>query len=258
MVEHRILTTENVPFTYQVAGIGTRLLAWLLDQLVLLTLAVAGAMLALAVWAITRRYGIAAAVFFTWLLVHRPLYCILLEWLWFGQTLGKRAIGIRVIHMQGTALTLWGSTVRNLLRFGDMLPGIIVGFPSYGLGAGIALGNPLNRRLGDLAAGTLVVRDARQQLSFHLVQAARMGTARAEVSLVPERLKVLTKEQKQTLIDLCLRRDQLRLLDRTRIFATAAAYLRERLQVTAGEQESDERLVLSVAAALTQQTRAVA
>jgi uncharacterized RDD family membrane protein YckC len=82
----------------------------------------------------------------------------LLEWLypvafevWSGATPGKRAMGLAVVHDDGTPIGLPASLVRNLLRTVDFLPVF------YGVGLIASLADPDFRRLGDLAAGTLVI-----------------------------------------------------------------------------------------------------
>lgn len=78
-------------------------------------------------------------------------YMVLFEVLNQGRTPGKQIMGLRVIHDDGTPIGWTTSLIRNLLRFVDMLPF------GYGLGAISCLQHPQFKRLGDLAAGTLVV-----------------------------------------------------------------------------------------------------
>ena len=66
-----------------------------------------------------------------------------------------------------------------------------------------------------------------------------------------QRLETLQRSQKQAILDLCLRRDQLRLRERARLFRTVAQHCRERLGLTPQEYESDEKFILQVAAVLT-------
>lgn len=75
------------------------------------------------------------------------------EWLWEGQTPGKRMLGLRVVTSEGAPPGLWASLVRNLIRIVDLLPG------AYGIGAITMLLGREGKRLGDLAAGTVVVRE---------------------------------------------------------------------------------------------------
>ena len=78
-------------------------------------------------------------------------YTVLFEVLNQGRTPGKQIMGLRVIHDDGTPIGWTASLIRNLLRFVDMMPF------GYSLGAISCLQHPQFKRLGDLAAGTLVV-----------------------------------------------------------------------------------------------------
>jgi hypothetical protein len=78
-------------------------------------------------------------------------YFILFEWLWNGQTPGKRLLHIRVIKRGGYALRFFDTLLRNLLRVVDFLPFF------YGVGLASLLFTRDSQRLGDLVAGTLVV-----------------------------------------------------------------------------------------------------
>ena len=80
-------------------------------------------------------------------------YPTLFELAWDGQTPGKRALALRVVRQDGGAVGLPASVVRNMLRVADLLPGF------GGLGILVAFLDPQGRRIGDLAAGTLVVHD---------------------------------------------------------------------------------------------------
>jgi uncharacterized RDD family membrane protein YckC len=78
------------------------------------------------------------------------LYYIVCEALT-GMTIGKRIVGIRVVAEDGEHVSLGAAVVRNLLRPVD-------GLFFYLVGAIFALTSPHRQRLGDRAAGTLVVR----------------------------------------------------------------------------------------------------
>ena len=149
-----IETPEHVVLDLEIAGIGSRALAAVLDTLVLI-----GASLALAiVLAILAGYGItlgrtgnvlvALASFLAW-----NGYFILFEGLRRGQTPGKRMTGIRVVMDTGHAVTFGAAAARNLLRIADFLP------PPYLIGLLLVAFHPRAKRLGDLVAGTVVVRD---------------------------------------------------------------------------------------------------
>jgi uncharacterized RDD family membrane protein YckC len=157
-----IPTPENVAFGYDIAGIGSRFLAAVVDTLIILALQVVVNLTLLVLvrslyrnqlnfdspvagWLIAA-FGLIAFAFFWG-------YYIFFEMLWNGQSPGKRWVGLRVIRTDGTPITLTESIVRNLVRLVDFLPAY------YGVGVVTMFVNGQSRRLGDLAAGTLVVRD---------------------------------------------------------------------------------------------------
>lgn len=85
-------------------------------------------------------------------------YFIFFEWLWNGQTPGKRLMKLRVIREDGRPITLWESIARNLLRIFDALPGGFI--PIYSIGLITIFFNSRDQRIGDLFAGTVVVRES--------------------------------------------------------------------------------------------------
>jgi uncharacterized RDD family membrane protein YckC len=99
-------------------------------------------------------------------------YFIAFEAFWNGQTPGKKLLGIRVVRDGGYPLDLAGSFVRNLIRIGEL------GLGFYAVSAVVTLLSPENKRLGDLAAGTIVVRDARAQSLAAIRQNAAEDTLR--------------------------------------------------------------------------------
>ena len=162
-------TPENVAFGYSVAGIGSRFLAALVDttliallQLVVIIVSAVGLNAAnlsdvIGPW-VSAIFGLLAFLLFWG-------YYIFFEMLWNGQSPGKRWVGLRVIRVDGTPVTLAESVIRNLVRLIDFLPF------GYGVGVVTMFVNEQARRLGDLAAGSLVVHDG-GQLSIQSIQSA--------------------------------------------------------------------------------------
>lgn len=183
----RIETPEHVPIGFELAGIGSRGAAVILDVVALgitaSVLAVAGmgfAGLGVTEW-------VANAGFAVYLLVLFALqwgYFFVAEGFFNGRTLGKHALGLRVVGEGGTRVTLQASALRNLVRFVDIQP---VGTSLVGLGL-IAL-HPRAQRLGDMVAGTVVVRDRRPTHEIPEMEAATGGTGRS--SLEPRQFDVL-------------------------------------------------------------------
>jgi len=84
-------------------------------------------------------------------------YFIFFEWLWNGQTPGKRLMKLRVIRDDGRPVTLWEAIARNLLRICDAVPGFVL--PVYSIGLIVIFLSPRDQRVGDLFAGTVVIRE---------------------------------------------------------------------------------------------------
>lgn len=140
-----IETPEGVSLRLRAAGAFGRAQAWLLD----LGLRAIVYFTAVGIFAALGRGGMGLALLLLFALTWG--YNVVCE-VWFhGQTLGKRALGLRVVSADGTPVTLLPSITRNLLRVVDGLPGI------YGVGLVCGMIDPSARRVGDIVAGTLVV-----------------------------------------------------------------------------------------------------
>jgi uncharacterized RDD family membrane protein YckC len=100
--------------------------------------------------------GIAVLLWFAVSFALIAFYDIFFEVLRSGQTPGKRMNGLRVVRVEGHPVTFLSSAIRNLLRVIDFLPS------AYLLGAAVILATRKNQRIGDVVAGTLVVRAGRR------------------------------------------------------------------------------------------------
>lgn len=138
-------TPEGVELHLHTAGLVPRALAWVLDTLIRI-----GAYIAL-VFMLLELGKLGVGLFFIVLFAMEWFYPVLFEVLWQGATPGKRVLGLKVVHDDGTPVGWPASLVRNLLRFVDFLPLF------YGLGIISLLFSTEPRRLGDHVAGTLVV-----------------------------------------------------------------------------------------------------
>ncbi|MFB9276593.1 RDD family protein [Cohnella cellulosilytica] len=145
--EVSIVTPEQVRLVFPTAGVGMRGIAQLIDMLILfalyLALAFASIFLENSDYAIAVLLLIGAA--------GTGAYYVGCEYFMGGQTVGKRAVGIRVVQMEGRNAGLLAVVIRNLFRLIDMLP---VG---YFLGMIVVLSSSADRRIGDMVAGTIVV-----------------------------------------------------------------------------------------------------
>jgi uncharacterized RDD family membrane protein YckC len=157
---YTIDTPENIEFAYDIAGIGSRFLAAIIDTLLIavaeivlfVVIALAGSALA---FGSNMASGWIAALGGLLGFVILWSYYIAFEMLWNGQSPGKRAIGLRVVREGGRPITFVGSAIRNLIRIVDFLPAF------YGIGVVVMFVDRMARRLGDLAGGTLVVKERR-------------------------------------------------------------------------------------------------
>ncbi len=145
-----IATPEGIELQIVLAGAGSRFIACVIDLLVQLVLILLGAVAAFGLIG----GGVGAAVFVIAVFAAVYLYDILFEVLASGRTPGKRVTHLRVVRARGTPVDLPASAIRNLLRLIDWLPA------AYLVGLVSILLTRRNQRLGDLAAGTLVIRDA--------------------------------------------------------------------------------------------------
>jgi uncharacterized membrane protein SpoIIM required for sporulation/uncharacterized RDD family membrane protein YckC len=147
-------TPEQVLVSYTLAGIGTRGAAAVIDILILILALGALSLGVVQLMDAIRSRGdwiVTAGIIGNFLLVWG--YFVVFETIWDGQTPGKRLLGLRVVRNGGGGIDAGGSAARNLIRFVDFIPfGYFVGMASM-------LANKRNQRLGDLVAGTIVVRE---------------------------------------------------------------------------------------------------
>jgi uncharacterized membrane protein SpoIIM required for sporulation/uncharacterized RDD family membrane protein YckC len=151
-------TPEHVAIGYELADLGSRFTALLLDWMlilfgymgVLLTLYIVIGMFGLR--NVLAGVGMGIAILAAFVLMWG--YFVFYEGLRDGQTPGKRRMGIRVVHDGGYPVTVRGAAVRNLMRIIDIQPA-----PSFAVGGLAMMLHPQTKRLGDMAAGTVVVRD---------------------------------------------------------------------------------------------------
>lgn len=110
-----------------------------------------------------------------------------------GATPGKRAMGLRVVQTSGAPITFGQSVLRNFLRTADSMPFLgagFIGFPTLGFGLATCLATRRFQRLGDLAAGTVVIYD-RVLPEPALPSPPPMEAARPAVALRPEEVRAV-------------------------------------------------------------------
>ncbi len=148
-----VTTPERVSFDYQVAGLGTRAIAQILDLLIL-----GGVLLGITFAAIA--IGQAGFDVVAYLLAILGGFVVVFgyfwasEAFWSGQTIGKKVFRLRAVGDRGEPMTFVQAGIRNVVRIVDFLP------YGYGVGLVVLFVNGKGKRLGDLAAGTIVVKDS--------------------------------------------------------------------------------------------------
>ena len=165
-----IETPERVPLAFALASIGNRFLAVAIDHAIQFT----------SIAVVVFIFLFAAGVFNTdeptlpdafasdapnWIIAVMIIvlfllftgYFALFEWWWDGQTPGKRLMKLRVIREDGRPITLWEAIARNLLRIFDAIPGFVI--PIYSIGLIVVFLSNRDQRVGDLFAGTVVIRE---------------------------------------------------------------------------------------------------
>ena len=230
-------TPEQIVLEFPLAGAGSRFLALAIDTFVQLTVLLGLALVALAaLWFRSLGYrSLATWVAATLILLGFVLYYgyfAAFESIWGGQTPGKRVMGLRVLSVTGQPITTFDALLRNLLRIVDQMPGI------YAVGVLSIFFTARNQRLGDLVAGTVVVREHGPSPA-HATEsdrpAARLGAAR------------LTVEEIEVVQAFLARRADLNDQLRGRTAQQLADRIRRRLELPAESNRDDEALIESVA-----------
>lgn len=164
-----IETPERVPLAFALASVGNRFLAVLIDHFIqFMTILIV--QWAFSSWAEAgspfnessgqffaemSKWTIALMIFIGFLIFSG--YFIFFEWIWNGQTPGKRLMKLRVIREDGRPITLWEAVARNLLRIFDNAP--LFFFPIYSAGLISIFLSSRDQRIGDMFAGTVVIRE---------------------------------------------------------------------------------------------------
>ncbi len=211
-----VRTPESIAFNYELAGLGSRFLALVIDQVIqiLVFLAIFYGIISAALHvptvngaAGTEADKIASAIVIAAVIIVIFTiffgYFIIFETLWNGKTPGKWALSIRVVRDGGYSVDFGAAVIRNLIRIGELAIGY------YALSALSMVLSPENKRLGDYAAGTIVVRESAIALTLpgqaektEPVYAPTLylsGEERALVRRFIERRDALASEQRTVL-----------------------------------------------------------
>jgi uncharacterized RDD family membrane protein YckC len=253
--ELRIRTPEGITFAYQLAGPITRCLAWTIDLLILvatfLGLSMAVGLSRAILPDITQAAMIAA-----WFILSLG-YSIFFEWFWRGQTIGKKLLRLRVMDADGLRLQFYQVLMRNLVRFADFLPGC------YLVGGVACLLSRKGQRLGDLAAGTIVVHHRKTvEPDLEQLLGTKFNSLRTQPHLCARLRQRISPDEARLALQSLMRRDEFEPDERVRLFAEFAAHFKDRATFPADILEAmpDEQFVRNVVDILfrTNETKAAA
>jgi uncharacterized RDD family membrane protein YckC len=226
--DYLISTPENVDLHLELAGLGNRILAALIDHLLLATMIILVVSVAVGIGFSVENSPLSSDVktIIYWYLIGICLlllfvvnfgYFIFFEGMWQGQTPGKRIAAIRVIEQNGQPVG-WSSVwIRNLLRVVDELPGLYIGLLPM-------MADKNERRFGDFAAGTLVIRERLSALSASGLRIAE----NASVDIVVDTGQI-TPDEYNIVVGFLRRRDLMTPVDRQRLAANIARHFKEKL-----------------------------
>ena len=242
-----IATPEGLRLHLQLAGLGSRFIAVSVDLVLeVIIIAVIGFIMDSVVGG-----AVAAAVTAVSAFSVLYFYNVLFEVLGGGRTPGKRLSHLRVLRDDGTPVDLPASAIRNLLRLVDLL---FAGLPAL---FSILL-TKRNQRLGDIAAGTLVIREAPQPARAPVAVpsaaagapalATSSGVAKADAPATPLDVSAVTAEEVAAVRRFLARRDELERDARQRLAYRLEAGLRAKVS-GAPEHHNPERFLEALVAA---------
>lgn len=174
-----------------------------------------------------------------WLVIYFAVewgYYVFCESMMSGQSPGKRLFELRVVRVEGHPIGFFDSAIRNLLRAADQLPF------SYAIGAISVMASGRFQRLGDLAAGTVVVREQRAYYGAQL--------PKIDPSLFRSDSRVvLSNRERRLLQEFVVRKDRLHPERREQLAEILAGHYRQRFGFDAGDTASETLVRLFASAA---------
>ncbi len=240
-----IRTPEGVVFSFPLAGPVARCLAVLVDFLLILAITTVFGSALLWVNAFSPDLAVALTILASFL-IHFG-YAIAQEWFWRGQTVGKRLFAIRVMDAQGLNLAFHQILLRNLLRTVDIMPVF------YFLGGLSSLASPLAQRLGDIAAGTVVVRTRMSdEPDLAQLRSPKYNSLRELSHLIARIRRRISPQEAGIALQAVLRRDELEPDARVKLFDELADYFRRQAPILEplGVSISSEQFVRNIVDAL--------
>jgi uncharacterized RDD family membrane protein YckC len=217
-----IRTPEGIVFSQTLAGPVLRFFAWLIDSLCVTAvwIGIGGIFRLLALVS----PGVANAVMTIGFFVLNLGYSILLEWIWRGQTVGKRLLGLRVVDVEGMRLQFDQIVTRNLLRVVDMLP------IAYVVGGLSCWFSRKCQRLGDLAGNTIVIRiPVVTEPDLDQLLAGKFNSLRQHAHLAARLRQRVTPEEAGLALQALVRRDEFDAIARLELFDQLAMHFQTKV-----------------------------
>ncbi|HVM60817.1 MAG TPA: RDD family protein [Verrucomicrobiae bacterium] len=236
-----IKTPEGIVFSLMLAGPVTRFLAWTVDLACIsaMTTAASIAVSLLGLISSDFAWAMMVLVFFAISIG----YGMLTEWLWRGQTLGKRLLHLRVMDEQGLRLQPSQIVIRNLLRFVDSLPAF------YLVGGIACLSSRRSQRLGDFAANTIVIRHPQiAKLDLDQLLAGKFNSFLKHPHLAARLRQNVSPQTAGVALQALLRREDLDPVARVELFSEMTSFFRSLVEFPpeATEGISDEQYIRNI------------
>ncbi len=259
-----IQTPEQVEFEYELAGLGSRFLAFLFDGLVRVFICLVVLLLmAIVLFLASKIFSVFKPIpalsektpdVPTWLFVIIIVtfhlvnfgYYIFFETIWSGQTPGKKLLNLRVIREGGYPVGFYESAIRNFFRIIDAMP------INYLVGVLSILLSPKEKRVGDYVAGTIVIKEKKGEIPERLFQHTEVDSKikQSEIEELKEifpNLVNIQREEYNMVVDFLKRRDQVELARREFIANFMTASVIKKVNFTLPEGMSCEDFLLCFA-----------
>lgn len=218
-------TPEQIELNYRIAGVGSRFCAAFIDTCLIAILLAFGWFVIIRTFSGDGFGGILSSWFIAIMGVVTFAilwgYYIVFDLITNGQSPGKRLLKLRVIKENGYPVSFVDSAIRNLVRIVDFLPGF------YGIGVVAMMLDRKWRRLGDLAAGTLVIREGAELIPNQLATpvAAKKHFTYAD-AIQPDQV---TEMELSTIREYLSRRRTLSIRRRSQLARTIGAPMAQRM-----------------------------
>ncbi|MEO8044193.1 MAG: RDD family protein [Spartobacteria bacterium] len=238
----RVHTPEGITFSLLLASPLTRFLGCVIDVGCIAVLNSTLGYFTRALGLLSADFALAAQI--TGYFVISIGYGILTEWYWRGQTIGKRLLRLRVVDAQGLKLNFNQIALRNVLRCIDLLPGF------YAVGGAVSLLNRHNQRLGDIAAGTIVIRHpVARRPDLDQLAVDKWNSLRDYPHLAARLRQRVSPRTAALTVDAIMRRQELEPSERLALFRELASYLKgvTPFPPEASDGVGDEQYVRNVA-----------